>query len=105
MDKQLLISRRNNRFGCHINPSEHITVQEGLSMTPSQIARCTERGLAVSSQIVDSELFVDGDESNDMSVPLERIRGIDVAEVWEAQQDARKRLIKAHKQDIETYGE
>lgn len=105
MNKQLNFSRRFNR----LNPvdtkhSANCVVKEGLSMSPSDVASMTERGFAVSSQI-DESLFYDGDSTDVISVPLERLRGIDIAQAWEASQDAKKKFAKAQIVDKANYGD
>lgn len=105
MNKQLIISSRNNRVVCDCpNDQPHqLRTKEGLAMSPSQISEAVSRGVAVSSQINEA-LFYDGDSSRVIDVPLERVRGIDVAEVWERQQTAKKKLFNAHLKDVEIYG-
>lgn len=95
-----------DRHDCHFvnDAPQGFEVKQGLAMSPSQIASMTARGLAVSSS-VDESLFFDGTEEHYGKVPIERIRGIDAAQVWEAQQTSRKKMMSAHRNDISVYGE
>lgn len=72
--------------------TERKPVQQGLSYTPSMMNKMREQGIPISANSLPSELFEDGDTSNNYEVPLYRQRGIDVADVWEAEQTARKKI-------------
>lgn len=89
---------------CSLDLPPVVEVRQGLSMSPSDISRAVSRGLAVSSQL-DESLFYDGDDSPCIDVPLERTRGVDAVSAWEASQEAKRRLIRAHKSDVEIYGD
>lgn len=74
-------------------------VAQGLSVTPSEVASLTERGLSVSSN---------GHLSSSEGVPdpvltLENCRGVDIADAWNASQTAKANLVKAHRRDKEYY--
>lgn len=71
--------------------------------TPAEMADMVSRGIPVSNFV--SECFNDGSPSSTFDdLPLEHTRGIDVNEVWNAQQDSRKKLVGAHNTDVATYG-
>lgn len=103
MNKQLRISQRNNKLTYEPNNKAFEQTKQGLSMSPADVARCASRGIAVTSQINDS-LFFDGTDNPSFELPLEMQRGVDVADVWQAQQSARKRVLDAAKRDKELYG-
>lgn len=105
MNRQLRLSKQLDRHDCKFvdDSPEGFQTKQNLSMSPSQIASMTARGLAVSSS-VDESLFFDGTEETFAKVPIERIRGIDAAQVWEAQQTARKKMMTAHRRDVAEYG-
>lgn len=86
---------------CVSSGSDPIT-QPGLAITPADALRLTERGIPVSA--VNASEFYDGDPNPSWTVPLERSRGVDPADAWEAQQTSRKRIRKAHLTDVEVYG-
>ena len=64
----------------------------------------TERGIPVSSQNMPEGSFFDGEVNPSWTVPIERDRGIDVADVWQAQQESRSKLRNAHRSDIAKHG-
>lgn len=66
-----------------------LRVKSGLSISPSDIKRMTDAGIASSSLGLN---FLDGVESPSFDLPADHLRGIDAAEVWEAQQEARRKL-------------
>lgn len=103
MNKQLSISKKNNRLTYEPKHECYQTTKQGLSMSPADISRAVSRGVAVSSQL-NEELFFDGDDNPTFDVPIERQRGVDVADVWQAQQSARKKILSAAKKDKEMYG-
>lgn len=48
--------------------------------------------------------FFDGEVNPSWTVPIERDRGVDVADVWQAQQESRSKLRNAHRLDIAKHG-
>lgn len=70
-----------------INPD--LTVKNNLAVTPSQMADLTERGVAVSSSNLQ---FDEGSPNPSSVVPIDARRGVDVNDVWQAQQSSRKKL-------------
>ncbi len=85
-------------------------VQSGLSVTPSQMLRMTEQGIAISPAAVDETIFSDNDykNTNDFHVNVEDRRHIDINMVWETEQDIKKKFRKARKDgafvDVEPKG-
>lgn len=77
-------------------------VKTGLSVSPTQMAQMTSKGIPVTSQL--AETFFDGTSDPSFEMDLTDLRGIDVNQIWEAEKTARKRLISANQKDIETYG-
>ena len=86
---------------CHVLDNGFTKVVPGLAVTPSQMARMTAQGIPISSQL--AENFVDGTSNPSFDIPIEQRRGIDVVQVWEAQKDARLKIINAHKADKQMY--
>lgn len=78
-------------------------VKDGLVVTPSEMARKVDLGIPVS--VSTSDTFYDGDLNPTWDVPLERTRGVDPATLWNEQKNIRSKFVKAHKTDIQTYGE
>lgn len=69
-------------------------VQPNLSITPSQMAQMVAEGRAVSamamSEIQNDSEFID-------ELPVDRMRGMDIADAWNASLDAQDKLINAHR--------
>lgn len=81
-------------------------VQNDLAYTPTQMMQMAEKGIAVSNQSVSADNFFDGvpvSEST-FNLPLERLRGVDVADCWQAEQSIRKKAKKGLRNDIKLYG-
>ncbi len=75
-------------------------VPQGLAVTPTQVASMTERGVAVTA--------ANGNLSSSEGVPdpvllFEQRRGVDIADAWNASQDAKVQLVKGHKKDKDYY--
>lgn len=103
MEKQLRLSRICSRPSKSVLGKSTLPVQQGCSISPSEISTMHKRGLAISAQLND-ELFYDGDDSRIIDVPIERLRGVDVNDIWNASQDAKKKLLNAHQNDVKLYG-
>lgn len=88
-------------FCCDRSCSSAPVAVQNLSISPSEIAELTARG--ISSSAANAGLtFVEG--TNNPVLPLEQTRGIDVADIWNASKDAAANLVRAHKKDKEYYG-
>lgn len=61
-------------------------------MSPSQMAQMVERGIPVSNQLLDAALFDDGSNTNTFSVDILSRRGVDMAEIWTAQQESKSKF-------------
>lgn len=65
--------------------------KSGLAYTPSDMARMHASGMPVNSaNLINS--FCDGDKNPSFELPIERLRGVDIAEVWEASITAKKKI-------------
>ncbi|UPW41705.1 hypothetical protein [Peromfec virus RodF8_14] len=72
-------------------------VQQGLAVTPAQMLEMNESKIAISSFGLDYNEGTIDTYANHSDVPLERSRGIDVVDVWETQQNARYKFLRAKK--------
>lgn len=81
-------------------------VQNDLAYTPSQMIDMAERGIAVNAQNQSADMFFDGVPTSEstFNLPLDRLRGVDVADCWQAEQNTRKKAKKGLKNDIFKYG-
>ena len=83
-----------HRVAIFINNDEHPTVQHA-AYTPSQMDELSKLGIPVTAQNTALRL-TQGEFSNSWDIPLARRRGTDVADLWQAQRNARKALSEAH---------
>ncbi len=67
-------------------------VRSGLCVTPSEMDYLRQQGKPISSLMLSSDNFNDGDTNPSFEVPLEMRRGIDIAQVWNEQKTAEKKL-------------
>lgn len=66
-------------------------VQNGLAVTPSQMADLASRGIPISTQNAAS--FTSNDVGRfDFDVPMEHTRGIDMAEMWQKREDVKSKF-------------
>ncbi len=66
-----------------------------MSVTPSQMLNDANHGIPIKSQLLETS-FYDGDNSSDMSVPMQYRRGLDVNDAWLAQVTSREKLSKSN---------
>lgn len=88
-------------FNNYMAASSDLKVKPGLSVSPAQMMEYTARGIAISASNLS---YMDGDTSRSMDIPLEARRGIDAADVWQASETAKKRLVNVHVKDVKEYG-
>lgn len=81
---------RKHSFASTPNLEVYQATQSGLSVTPSEIAKLTERGIPVSSS--NASLFIDGVVNPSFDLPLDQMRGTDVVDVWDASETSKKKL-------------
>lgn len=78
--------------------------KSGLAYTPAQMNEMMQRGIPVTNKNLENKFF-DGDTNPHFNVDLMRQRGVDIADVWEAEQatrqkfkDARNKYLASKKQ-------
>lgn len=78
------------------NKKDEIDVENGLAMTPAQIASATARGRAVSLSSLENMAYFDMQEDNisPSAFPMDYIRGIDDNQCWAASQDSSEKIRK-----------
>lgn len=67
--------------------SGDIPVKGDLAVTPAQMERMRESGVGISSQIASK--FSDGVPNPSWDLPLNDLRGVDMADLWQAQMSSR----------------
>lgn len=77
---------------CHRKPDE-LPVQRGLAVTPRQMMEMAEQGIPISS--VNAEwMYDDGMRNLEFEPPMERQRRVELGDLWETQQDVKKKTKK-----------
>ena len=74
-------------------------VEKGLSTTPAQMWDLASQGKPIGSYMLSDDLFYDGDPYQTYDVPLDRQRGIDINDMWNAQENLKKKFHKFSEQD------
>ena len=94
------IINSTSRFKRVVITNSDSPVQSGLSLTPAEMWHMAEQGKPITSGMLSDDYFDDGLPSKDLKfddgVPLERKRGIDVADVWQQSMSAKKKIKKGH---------
>lgn len=100
-----LKNRKNGTIVSHsYSPSDSPfeSTVNGLAVTPSDMHRMVERGIPISP--TNDALFFDGTPNVTFDLPVEDARGVDVNDIWNAQQDSRRKFKNANSSDIQNYG-
>lgn len=74
---------------CH-RTKDDLPVQDGLALTPAMIAELTAQGVPISEP--QAMQFFDGYKRGDFNPGIINRRGVDIADVWNAEKDARTGL-------------
>lgn len=77
-------------------------VQSGLSLTPSDIERLSQKGIAVSTPAADMFQF-DSDGSQGFQMRPEYLRDADRNSMWELTKRSRANIMNAYKRDQAKY--
>lgn len=72
-------------------------VQQDLAITPAQMYDMVQAGKPVGASILSPDYFDDGDHDTNMHVPLDRQRGVDIVEMWNAERKFVKDSYKFNK--------
>ena len=98
---------RNKNFRRYSRPRRkegESIVQNDLSYTPSQMMQMAEKGVAISTQNVNPDNFYDGDINSSFELGIDRLRGVDIADCWQAEQSIKKKAKNGLKNDIRMFG-
>lgn len=102
MNRQLRKKSNRNPRNCSVINNAFEKTQNGLALTPAEMRVMASRGIPVSST-VNEALFYDGESNPSWLIPIDRVRGVDLTDVWNASMDAKKKLVKAHLNDKAKY--
>lgn len=99
-------NRKLKHFSMPRRHEDEDVVQCDLAYTPSQMMRLVENGFPVTAHQLNPDLFFDGVAvgQGTFDLPLDRTKGVDVADCWQASQTARKKAKDGLRQDVFTYG-
>ena len=83
---------------------DELPVYGNLTTTPSQMLHMAERGIPISAQNLGFRPE-DGENNPSWEIPLDRMRGVDPAEMWEQSQVIKARAKRAHDRDRLRFGD
>ncbi|MBQ8501022.1 MAG: hypothetical protein IJ494_01775 [Bacteroides sp.] len=81
-----------------------LPVYGNLVVTPSKMLEMSEKGIPISSQNMAFQPS-DGEQNPSWDLPLDRLRGVDPAEMWEYSQVIKQRAKRAHDVDRSKFGD
>lgn len=84
----------------NFNPKLDLPVKSGLALTPQQMYEMSKRGIPISTSNCDMKDF--GEESPSFEIPLDRMRGIDVATMWENSQVIKNKAALKHAEYVKS---
>lgn len=73
--------------------------RSGLSYTPAQMNEMMQKGIPVTNKNLENKFF-DGETNPSWNIDILRQKGVDIADVWEADQAARQKLRDTRKEYI-----
>lgn len=76
--------------------SEWQRTKPNLAVTPGQMFEMAAHGVPISLQ--NAANFTDGEVNPSWDVPAEKVRGIDMADLWNLEQSSREKLKKGIKE-------
>ena len=77
---------------CKRRPGE-LAVKAGLAYTSAEMFELWKQGVPISNENMGTPTFES--DKTVWNIPIERQRGVDIADVWQAQQTARRRVKQA----------
>lgn len=81
--------------------NDEVAVKGGLAMTPAQMLEMQEKGIPITTQNMQMS---DGEPNPSWNIPLERLRGVDPAELWQQSKTIKEKVKRAHWNDVRKYG-
>lgn len=99
---------RGNKYvhvtSCPKRREGELPVFGNLVVTPAQMQKMTEKGIPISSQNI-AMTPQDGQPNPSWDLPLDQLRGIDPAQMWEESQIIKQRAKRAHDNDRKRFGD
>lgn len=87
-------SPSNIVFASGVRLSSDQPVKPHLAMDVSDVAKMVQMGKPIKTSVNDN-MFYDGDNDKSFDVPLERRRGLDINDVYQMEQDSKKKVSKS----------
>lgn len=87
------IKNKKSIFATCKRKKGELAVHGNLAYTPAEMFELWKQGVPISNDNMGTPTFEP--DQTIWQVPIERQRGVDVADVWQAQQTAKKRLKQA----------
>ena len=79
-----------------------LPVRGDLAYTPAQMYEAAKAGIPISSQNISQLPSSDFMDENSWIVPVEYRRNTDISDVWNAQRDARSKIVAAYRKRRES---
>lgn len=103
---------RNKTYSRFVNICER-TEQENVTLpvygnqvvTPSKMLEMAKNGIPISGQNMAFNPEKDGEKNPSWELPLDRLRGVDPATMWEHSQIIKQKARNAHIRDRNKYGD
>lgn len=80
---------------------DELPVKDGLAITPSDMFRMQQQGLPIST--ANSAAGYRGEKNPSWDVELDRVRGVDAADLWQASKTIHEKVRQAHNNDRKLY--
>jgi hypothetical protein len=74
------------------NKTEKNPVKSRLAMTPKQMDQARQAGQPISTSTLPDSMFDDGYVGVKLEIPIDRQRGIDVAQIWQETKTLEKKI-------------
>ena len=94
--KQVVIRAWNYRTCTCTRKAGELPVRGDLSYTPAQMYEAAKAGVPISTQNISQLPSNDFTDEESWIVPIEYRRGQDIADIWNAQRDARAKIVAAY---------
>ena len=92
------------RVATCVRRKDELATQPNLAYTTGEMYNMWKNGVPIDNQN-NVSMFDDGTTGKNLSLPLERRRGVDPADLWQAQMASRSKIRKAWKNGVESQNE
>lgn len=80
--------------------SSPTTVQQDLAMTPSKMDEMRQAGIPITVQNLE-QMYYDGSENASLDLPLDEVRGVDIATLWEESVSSAQKLSRRKQSKVD----